>query len=129
MRRDEIAGEKRREANHAAKHQGTIRDQFRDRPRNRNSQDEQRQRDCQAKHHKRMEQQVLTERTPLRDQTECRAAQRDQRIPKPHSKRPTGGVPVGHHFARLSPAHIFTPFSVKYFVAPGCHGIGEFFGA
>ena len=21
--------------------------------------------------------------------------------------------------------HIFTPFSVKYFTAPGCHGIGE----
>jgi hypothetical protein len=24
--------------------------------------------------------------------------------------------------------HIFRPFSVKYFTAPGCQGIGEFFG-
>jgi hypothetical protein len=23
--------------------------------------------------------------------------------------------------------HIFTPCSAKYFTAPGCHGIGEFF--
>jgi hypothetical protein len=25
-------------------------------------------------------------------------------------------------------SHIFTPFSVKYFTAPGCQGIGEFLG-
>ena len=30
---------------------------------------------------------------------------------------------------RMPRDYIFTPFSVKYFVAPGCHGIGEFFGA
>jgi hypothetical protein len=27
--------------------------------------------------------------------------------------------------ARLT--HIFTPFSLRYFTAPGCQGIGEFF--
>jgi hypothetical protein len=26
-------------------------------------------------------------------------------------------------------SHIFTPFSLKYFTAPGCQGIGEFFSS
>jgi hypothetical protein len=29
--------------------------------------------------------------------------------------------------AALRRRHIFTPCSAKYFTAPGCHGIGEFF--
>ena len=29
--------------------------------------------------------------------------------------------------AALRRRHIFTPCSAKYFSAPGCHGIGEFF--
>jgi len=35
------------------------------------------------------------------------------------------GARDSNHVAGQSP-YIFTPFSVKYFTAPGCHGIGEF---
>src|SRR5262249_52121658 len=59
---------------------------------------------------------------------------RDHRLPTIH-RNATGTVPIigtGRKWHRVSPAarrwhHIFTPCSAKYFSAPGCHGMGEFF--
>src|SRR5262249_32282703 len=38
-------------------------------------------------------------------------------------------MPAGpwHRVSSAAPYHIFTPCSAKYFSAPGCHGMGEFF--
>ena len=51
-------------------------------------------------------------------------AMRHHAVPPHPRARPTAVRPAARGRAL---AHIFTPFSVKYFTAPGCHGIGEFF--
>lgn len=40
-------------------------------------------------------------------------------------KRPAGFAPAGLGELQYRRGYIFTPFSVKYFTAPGCHGIAE----
>ena len=55
-----------------------------------------------------------------------RRCRRAQPCARARTLKANGPAEAGPLRRRISAsAHIFTPFSVKYFTAPGCHGIGE----
>src|SRR5947209_8589937 len=67
---------------------------------------------------------VVAERPPVGEQTKAEAGYCHHAVPPHPGARLSAVQPVARGWAFN---HIFTPFSVKYFTAPGCHGIGEFF--
>jgi hypothetical protein len=76
----------------------------------------------------RMEQQIVAKRPAVAEEAEREPADRHQGVPEHQNNRAAGVSPAARRSllrARLD--HIFAPFSFKYFTAPGCHGIGEFF--
>ena len=68
---------------------------------------------------------IVAERPPVGDDAKAEAGYSHHAKPPHPRARLTAIQPAARGRAFN---HIFTPFSVKYFVAPGCHGIGEFFG-
>ena len=65
-------------------------------------------------------------RARIRAITVGRAAGRGAAVSSADNKRADRRL-AGRPLSRKLPlVHIFTPFSVKYFTAPGCHGIAEF---
>src|SRR3954462_15447310 len=66
---------------------------------------------------------IVPERPPVGEQAKAEAGYPHHAEPPHPGARLKAVQPIARGRAIT---HIFTPFSVKYFTAPGCHGIGEF---
>jgi hypothetical protein len=107
-----------------AEHQRPIGKHLGHRARQDEAQGQQRHYDKDAEHQQRMGENVVAERPAVGKQAKAEASQSHHAEPPHPRARLTAVLPAARGRAL---AHIFTPFSVKYFTAPGCHGIGESF--
>lgn len=104
-----VPDKKHGKAGKATEQQGALRDDFRNRPGEQDAQCEQSGGGYQKEDNQRMGEKSVTKRPALGGKPKAQAAERNQCKPEARWR------------------HILTPFSLRYFTAPGCHGIGEFF--